>query len=81
MVGISLKARILGQYLVFFLVPCRERKVLQFRVFRITVCSERILTFGIRSIRSPAKVGLVIIKLLTTIPVVSWRGVGDPPHP
>ena len=27
------------------------------------ICSDRIFTFGIRSIRSPAKVGLVIIKL------------------
>ena len=38
------------------------------------ICSDRILTFGIRSIRSPAKVGLVITKLLTTSPIVSWRG-------
>ena len=30
----------------------------------INVCSDRILTFGIRSIRLPAKVELVIIKLL-----------------
>ena len=46
-----------------------------------SVCSGRILTFGIRSIRSPAKVGLVITKLLTTSPVVSWRGWGDLPPP
>ena len=46
------------------------------------VCSDRILTFGIRSIRSPAKAGLVITKLLTTSPVVSCpEGVGDPPTP
>ena len=46
-----------------------------------TNCSDRILTFGIRrSIRSPAKVGLVITKLLTTSPVVSWRG-WETPHP
>ena len=45
------------------------------------LCSDRILTFGIRSIRSPAKVGLVVTELLITSPVVSWRGVGDPPTP
>ena len=45
------------------------------------VCSDRILTFGIRSIRSPAKVGLVVTELLITSPVVSWRGVGDTPPP
>ena len=44
-------------------------------------CSDRILTFGIRSIRSPAKMGLVIIKLLTTSPVVSWRRWEEPPPP
>ena len=26
--------------------------------FKIFICSDRILTFGIRSIRSPAKVGI-----------------------
>ena len=36
---------------------------------------------GIRSIRSPAKVGLVITKLLTTSPVVSWRGWEKTPPP
>ena len=45
------------------------------------ICSDRILTFGIRSIRSPAKVGLVVTELLITSPVVSRRGVGDPPPP
>ena len=45
------------------------------------ICSDRILTFGIRSIRSPAKVGLVITTLLTTSPVVSWRGWETPPSP
>ena len=44
-------------------------------------CSDRILTFGIRSICLPAKVGLVITKLLTTSPVVSWRGWETPPSP
>ena len=38
-----------------------------------------ILTFGIRSIRSPAKVGLVVTELLITSPVVSWRGWEIPP--
>ena len=42
------------------------------------VCSDRILTFGIRSIRSPAKVGLVVTDLITS-PVVSWRGWETPP--
>ena len=49
----------------------------------VVYCSDRILTFGIRSIRSPAKVGLVVIKLLTTSPVGNWRGWGNkqPPPP
>ena len=34
----------------------------------------------IKSICSPAKVGLVVIDLITS-PVVSWRGVGDTPPP
>ena len=34
----------------------------------------------IKSIRSPAKVGLVVIDL-TTSPVVSWRGWETPPPP
>ena len=45
------------------------------------VCSDRILTFGIRSIRSPAKVGLVVTELLITSPVLSWRGWETPPPP
>ena len=45
------------------------------------VCSDRILTFGIRSIRSPAKVGLVVTELLITSPVVCWRGWETPPPP
>ena len=40
----------------------------------INVCFDRILTFGIRSIRLPAKVELVIIKLLAASLVVSWKG-------
>ena len=42
------------------------------------VCSDRILTFGIRSICSPAKVGLVVTELLIN---VSWRGWEAPPPP
>ena len=49
-------------------------------LMQIDVCSDRILTFGIKSIRSPAKVGLVVTDLITS-PVVSWRGVGDNPPP
>ena len=45
----------------------------------IVICSDRILTFGIRSICSPAKVGLVVTELLITSPVVSWRGWEIPP--
>ena len=43
-------------------------------------CSDRILTFGIKSICSPAKVGLVVTDLITS-PVVSWRGWETPPLP
>ena len=42
------------------------------------VCSDRILTCRIKSIRSPAKVGLVVTDLITS-PVVSWRGCETPP--
>ena len=45
-------------------------------ICRCLNCSDRILAFGIRNIRSPAKVGLVVTELLITNPVVSWR---DPP--
>ena len=48
---------------------------------QIIICSDRILTFGIRSIHSPAKVGLVVTELLITNPVVSWRVVGGTPPP
>ena len=44
------------------------------------ICSDRILTCRIKSIRSPAKVGLVVIDLITS-PVVSWRGWRHPPPP
>ena len=43
-------------------------------------CSDRTLTFRIKSIRSPAKVGLVVTDLITS-PVVSWRGWETPPPP
>ena len=43
-----------------------------------SVCSDRILTCRIKSIRSPAKVGLVVIDLITS-PVVSWEGWETPP--
>ena len=42
------------------------------------VCSDRILTCRIKSIRSPAKVGLVVTDLITS-PVVSWGGGRHPP--
>ena len=47
---------------------------------RIMVCSDRILTCRIKSIRSPAKVGLVVTDLITS-PVVSWEGWETPPPP
>ena len=47
---------------------------------KLPVCSDRILTCRIKSIRSPAKVGLVVTDLITS-PVVSWEGGGDTPPP
>ena len=44
------------------------------------ICSDRILTCRIKSIRSPAKVGLVVTDLITS-PVVSWEGWETPPPP
>ena len=44
------------------------------------VCSDRILTCRIKSMRSPAKVGLVVTDLITS-PVVSWEGWETPPPP
>ena len=41
-------------------------------------CSDTILTCRINIICSPAKVGLVVIDLITS-PVVSWRGWETPP--
>ena len=49
-------------------------------ISKLYICSDRILTFGIRSIRSPAKVGLVVTDLITS-PVVSWRGWETTPPP
>ena len=46
----------------------------------LQVCSDRILTCRIKSIRSPAKVGLVVTDLITS-PVVSWEGWETPPPP
>ena len=47
-------------------------------VATVSVCSDRILTCRIKSIRSPAKVGLVVTDLITS-PVVSWEGWETPP--
>ena len=44
----------------------------------LRICSDRILTCRIKSIRSPAKVGLVVTDLITS-PVVSWEGWETPP--
>ena len=46
--------------------------------FKHFICSDRILTCRIKSIRSPAKVGLVVTDLITS-PVVSWEGWETPP--
>ena len=46
----------------------------------IILCSDRILTCRIKSIHSPAKVGLVVTDLITS-PVVSWEGWETPPPP
>ena len=43
-------------------------------------CSDRILTCRIKSIRSPAKVGVVVTDLITSL-VVSWEGWETPPPP
>ena len=45
-----------------------------------TTCSDRILTCRIKSIRSPAKVGLVVTDLITS-PIVSWEWWETPPPP
>ena len=63
-------------FFFFFFFPPR------FFVFSpIFFCSDRILIFRIRSIRSPAKLGLVVTELLITSPVVSWRGWETFPPP
>ena len=49
-------------------------------VMKLANCSDRILTCRIKSIRSPAKVGLVVTDLITS-PVVSWEGWETPPPP
>ena len=46
--------------------------------FLTHICSDRILTCRIKSIRSPAKVGLVVTDLIIS-PVVSWEGWETPP--
>ena len=48
------------------------------QVLSRVICSDRILTCRIKSIRSPAKVGLVVTDLITS-PVVSWEGWETPP--
>ena len=52
-----------------FVQVYRESKI-YFILFIFIVCSDRILTCRIKSIRSPAKVGLVVTDLITS-PVVS----------
>ena len=62
------------------LVPVSELETSSFD-YSVTVtntCSDRILTCRIKSIRSPAKVGLVVTDLITS-PVVSWEGWETPP--
>ena len=57
-------------------IPCRFK----YRKVEPNNCSDRILTCRIKSIRSPAKVGLVVTDLITS-PVVSWEGWETPPPP
>ena len=58
---------------------CNGYSAVIFRGIKLS-CSDRILTCRTESICSPAKVGLVVIDLITS-PVVSWRGVGGGPPP
>ena len=58
----------------------RPLRSLNSRVRSLVFCSDRILTCRIKSIRSPAKVGLVVTDLITS-PVVSWEGWETPPPP
>ena len=53
-------------------------ELLDLNNFENFVCSDRILTCRIKSIRSPAKVGLVVTDLITS-PVASWEGWETPP--
>ena len=62
---------------VSFLDKNQKRFFSRRRVKSIS-CSDRILTCRIKSIRSPAKVGLVVTDLITS-PVVSWEGWETPP--
>ena len=57
-----------------------NRVLVRERVKKDYICSDRILNCRINSICSPAKVGLVVIDLITS-PVVSWRGWERHPPP
>ena len=63
------------------LCKCSDKYIDIYFILKITFCSDRILTFRIRSICSPAKVGLVVTELLITSPVVSWNEWETPPPP
>ena len=63
--------------------PHKKQKMVSCNFYFIClffICSDRILTFIIKSIRSPAKVGLVVTDLITS-PVVAGGGGRPPPPP
>ena len=66
----------IGTYLVMYIFTYRTSAEVRYP----PICSDRILTCRIKSIRSPAKVGLVVTALITS-PVVSWRGWETQPPP
>ena len=61
-------------------VSCHKTTRSHTHMLVIIICSDRILTCRIKSIRSPAKVGLVVTDLITS-PVVSWEGWETHPPP
>ena len=66
---IQAEYRRFGVFIFYYVISCT-----------CYICSDRILTCRIKSIRSPAKVGLVVTDLITS-PVVSWEGWETPPPP
>ena len=67
-----------SQKLELLVAPGTDSLLFNQSLLEKVVCSDRILTCRIKSIRSPAKVGLVVTDLITS-PVVSWEGWETPP--